>query len=111
MLMLSAMVADAPIKGNPENWCRAGFFTRDTTDFNIGVVKRYPKNRPQRTNFHRDDSDACAGGAGRAQKAFVVAGDELVVNRIYKGYACSWYAPAKGASAVGWIKRGGLGVL
>ncbi|MBK8305305.1 MAG: hypothetical protein IPK98_18780 [Chloracidobacterium sp.] len=39
------------------------------------------------------------------EKSAVVTGDKLVVSRIFKGFLCSWFSPAKGMPTVGWIKK------
>ena len=95
----------AQISGNPENWCRGGFFTRDSDQFSVAKVKG---GRHVRAYFYNDDNENCPGSATCRRKAFVVGGDELIVNRAYQGYSCAWYTPKTGQPTVGWIKTSDL---
>ena len=38
-VLLFATFAGAQIEGNPANWCREGFFTRDSETFRVAAVK------------------------------------------------------------------------
>ncbi len=94
--------ATAQLAGNPENWCREGFFTRDSKTFEVATVKA------SRAYFYGDQRDACPGGSNCRTKAFVVSGDEVVVGRSRGGFACAWYPSPKGQPTVGWIKTSDL---
>ena len=65
-LMALSITGFGQLAGNPENWCRGGFFTRESDEFRIGVVKG-AKN--QKAFFFGDDKDTCPGPACR-QKAY-----------------------------------------
>lgn len=104
-IFLLSISAFAQIDGNPANWCREGFFTRDSKDFNIAKVKG---GKASRVYFYGDDRDECPAGANCRQKAFVVGGDEVLVNRSSGGFACAWFAPQKGKPTVGWIRTSDL---
>jgi len=93
------------MSGNPENWCREGFFTRDSTEFKIGVVN---KSKNSRAYFHRDDADGCPGAASCRTKAYLVNSDKVVLNREYGRFSCAWFAPAKGRPTIGWIESADL---
>lgn len=95
------------IDGNPENWCRQGFFTRDSVEFSLGTVKGSKGNRAY---FYSDDKDDCPGSASCRQKAYLIPGNEVVVNRTRSGYACAWYSPLKGQATIGWIKETDLNI-
>lgn len=56
-----------------------------------------------RTHFFRDDDKSCpVDRAACRRKAFVVPGDVVLVDRVVQGWACAWFAGAKG-STMGWI--------
>ena len=105
IVLLFAATASAQLAGNPENWCREGFFTRDSEKFDIATVKG---GRNVKAYFYNDDKDDCPSSATCRRKAFVVSGDEVVVNRTLGEFACAWYSPRSGRPTVGWIKRSDL---
>jgi len=92
----------AQMQGNPDNWCREGFFTRDSKDFGIGHVKA------KRAYFYSDDPEKCPDGASCRSKSYVVLGDTVVTNRTRGNYVCSWYVAAKGTAKVGWLRLSDL---
>lgn len=94
--------------GNPENWCREGFFTRESEAFSIGTVKG---GRTSKAYFYGDEKDECPGSSACRKKAFVVGGDELLINRTYDGYSCAWFTPRSGRPTIGWIKNSDLAVM
>lgn len=98
-------VVAAQVAGNPENWCREGFFTRDSTEFSIATVKG---GRTTRAYFFKDDREECPGSPSCRARAFVVGGDEVVVNRSRSGYSCAWYEPKVGRPTIGWLKTSDL---
>ena len=104
-VLLFATFAGAQIEGNPANWCREGFFTRDSERFNVATVKG---GRNVKAYFYNDDKDDCPSSAACRRKAFVVGGDEVVVNRSFGDYSCAWYSPRAGRPTVGWIKTSDL---
>jgi hypothetical protein len=101
MLFLAVSTAWTQVEGNPKNWCREGFFTRDSDEFSVAAVVGKPNARAY---FYSDQSDACPSGTGCVTKAYVVNGDQLVVNRSYGNFSCAWYTPKKGNATVGWIR-------
>lgn len=98
-------LAYGQLEGNPENWCRGGFFTREYSDFKIGMVTG---SRSNRVYFNRDDSDDCPAGKNCRGRSFVVGGDKLLVSRSYKGFACSWFVAPNGRETVGWIAESSI---
>ena len=84
-IALFAGLAIAQMPGNPENWCREGYFTRDSQTFRIAVANG---GRTAKAYFYNDDRDNCPNGAMCQRKAFVVGGDELIVNRSFGDYSC-----------------------
>lgn len=104
LLACGYMSAAAQHDGDPENWCRAGGFTRYDGDFRIGSAKG---NRASRISFYNDLKPECPGESCR-EKAYIVPGDKVVVAGEYKGFVCSWYTPVRGLPTVGWIKSSDL---
>ena len=104
LALILALPALAQVEGNPENWCRDGFFTRESQDFKIGKVTS------PRTYFHSDEKDECPEGAACGRKAYLVRGNEVLVNRVRNGFACAWYTPATGCPTVGWLKVSDLDI-
>lgn len=103
ILTLSVTASFAQMDGNPENWCRGGFFTKDSTDFKIAVVNKLAGKKVKRSYFRNDDQKDCPGGKGCLTKSYVIPGNEVIVNREYNGFGCSWYTSAKGGGFVGWL--------
>lgn len=104
-LLMFQVAAPAQMSGNPENWCREGFFTRDSDKFSIAKVKGA---RNVKAYFYNDDHEDCPVSATCRRKAFVIGGDELIVNRSYQGYSCAWYTFKNGQPTVGWVKTSDL---
>lgn len=100
LFLISARAVFAQTDGNPERWCREGFFTRDSTEFKIASVKKSPSGR---LYFHEDTGEECPGSAKCRRNAYLVPGDRVVVNRVSNNFACAWFSPAKGAPTVGWL--------
>lgn len=94
----------AQIEGNPENWCRGGFFTRDSEDFKIAVVKKMSGKKVKRSYFFNDEREDCPGGNGCETKSYVVPGDEIIINREFNGFGCGWFSTPKSGGFVGWLK-------
>jgi hypothetical protein len=89
------------LAGNPDNWCREGFFTRESDSFSLGLVKTA---KGSRAYFYDDASEKCPNDASCKRKAFVVAGDQVLINRVRGDFACAWFAPAKGSPTIGWLR-------
>jgi hypothetical protein len=105
LMLLFVYSAYAQIDGNPKNWCREGFFTRDSEKYSVVTVKGKPGAR---IYFYSDQGDDCPAGPSCATKAYVVPGDNLVVGRSLGKFRCAWYTPKKGYATVGWIEAGML---
>ena len=97
--------AYAQLDGNPRNWCREGFFTRDSETYVIASVVGTPRSR---VYFFSDQSDDCPGDPSCATKAYVVPGNQLVVGRSFGKFSCSWYMSKKGYATVGWVETAAL---
>lgn len=105
LVLVLAASASAQLEGNPANWCREGFYTRDSDTFRIAAVKG---GRNARVYFYNDDKENCPGSDGCRRNSFVVGGDEVIVNRSFGDYSCAWYSPRSGRPTVGWIKTSSL---
>ncbi len=92
------------IGGNPPNNCRGGLYTAQDVEFKVARVKG---RKNARAYFYGDDND-CPDGKNCRQKAYVIAGDEVIVARSYGEFSCAWYPPKKGFETVGWIRTNQL---
>jgi hypothetical protein len=99
LLLLTAAQTFAQIEGNPENFCRNGFFPLESSEYKLANVKG-AKN--ERVYFYGDDR-SCPNDKNCRMKSYVVRGDEIIVSRTFGRWACSWYQPRKGSETVGWI--------
>lgn len=104
-LVLLSTSALGQMEGNPANWCREGFFTRDSDTFRIAAVRG---GRTAKAYFYGDDRDVCPGGPNCRLKSFVVGGDEVLVNRGSGDYSCVWFASRGGRSTIGWLRTSDL---
>ncbi len=100
-----ACVCFGQVEGNPENWCREGFFTRESKTFNLGIVKTIKGGRAY---FYDDSSGKCPNDPSCRKQAYLVPGDQVVINRIRGDFACSWFIPAKGVPTIGWLRANDL---
>ncbi len=89
----------AQLEGNPENWCRNGFFPRESGSYSIGKIKG---KKGERVYFYSDNDD-CPNGKNCRLKSYLIPNDEVIVSRKFAGFACAWYQPKKGAETVGWL--------
>ncbi len=87
------------VDGDAPNTCRNGLWTRADTDFKLARVLG-TKNK--RSYFHKDEGN-CPDGENCRLSAYLIAGDELIVQREFEGFSCVWYQPSKGNETVGWI--------
>ena len=77
--------------GSPANWCRGGRWTMPDTEFKLANIKG---KKNEKAYFYSDDKD-CPEGANCRKKAYVIAGDEVIVQRNYGNFACSWFQAEK----------------
>ncbi len=98
-LLSAQLIGQMP--GNPDNWCRQGFFTRETKEFGVGWVKGA---KGKRAYFYTDSSDKCPAASCRTN-AYVVPGNTVITNRKRGNFVCAWFTPNKGSARVGWLKE------
>lgn len=101
--LLSAAFATnsiAQIPGNPENFCRNGFFPRESADFRLADVIGKTGDR---VYFYGDERDDCPAGKNCRLKSYLVPGNEVIVSRSLGDYSCVWYQPPAGYETVSWI--------
>jgi hypothetical protein len=91
----------AQLAGNPENLCRNGFFPRESKTYRLA---RITGKKGEKIYFHGDEREDCPGGKDCRLKSYLIPGDEIIVSRVFGGYACGWFQPARGSETVGWIK-------
>ena len=90
----------AQLEENPENWCRNGFFPRESSEYKLA---KNTGKKGERIYFYGDDEN-CPNGKNCRLKSYVIPGDEVIVSRNYGKFSCSWFQPKKGAETVGWIE-------
>lgn len=120
-LPLAAAAQERLIFGNPEHFCRIGAFpgggeySGPQPTFQLAQV-----SGPSRVPLHflrDDDGSGTAGRCPRPDKAackqneVVNAGDRVILSKILRGYACSWYQPRRGRARVGWLPLNRLTIL
>lgn len=101
IFLLLAIPVFGQLEGNPANWCRQGFFPRESDDYQIARINGSGK---EKAYFYDDTREDCPAGRGCASKSYLVPEDEVLISRVYNSdWACAWYTPKKGAPTVGWI--------
>ena len=75
--------------------CDAGYFLR-------GQVQPALHRRGQAPDALLQDDERCPESEGCMRKAYVIEGDEVLVNKIEGDWACAWYQGKK-RETVGWI--------
>lgn len=88
------------IDGSPPSNCRSGRWTKLDSEYKLASVLG---KKNTRSYFYNDDRD-CPDGVNCKRKSYVIAGDEVIVQREYLGYSCVWFQPKKGSETVGWLK-------
>jgi hypothetical protein len=88
--------------GNPDNWCRNGFFPQEKP---LGLAR---VSTAGKVRFTTDDYPECPSKAPRCLgKAYLVQGDMVLTGHSYGGYICAFFPNHLGGSA-GWIPTGDL---
>ncbi len=88
------------IDGNPVNYCRNGFFPRESNAYQLAKITG---KKGEKIFFYGDEREDCPGGKNCRLNSYLVPGDEIIVSRSLDGFACAWFQPKKGAETVGWI--------
>lgn len=89
------------IEGNPENYCRNGFFPRESSVYQMAKIIG---KKGDRIYFYGDERDDCPSGKNCRLKSYVIPNDEVIVSRTFGNFACVWFQPKKGSETVGWIE-------
>ncbi|HQZ96641.1 MAG TPA: hypothetical protein PLP21_10000 [Pyrinomonadaceae bacterium] len=105
LIGLFAIAAFSQLAGNPENWCREGFFTQETKTFGVGFVKPKAGNR---TYFYNDDPSKCPAASSCRSKSYLVKQDRVITSKTFGDHVCGWFTGSKGAVKVGWLKKADL---
>jgi len=91
----------AQLEGNPENFCRNGFFPRESENYRLAKIDG---KRGEKIYFYGDERDDCPQNRDCRRKSYVIPGDEIIVSRTFGNFACAWFQPKKGSETVGWIR-------
>ena len=98
----------AQLEGNPENYCRNGFFPRESKTYRLAKIKGKPK---ERIYFFGDEREDCPQNKNCRLKSYVVPNDEVIVSRELGDFACVWFQPKNGSETVGWLHTEKLSYL
>jgi hypothetical protein len=93
--------ASAQLAGNPERYCRDGYFPRESKQYRLAKIKGAPGDKAY---FHDDGDERCPADQSCRLKSYVIPNDEVIVSRTLDKFACSWFQRARGAGTVGWIE-------
>ncbi len=104
LALLLAIQTFAQLEGNPENWCRNGFFPRESDNYRLAKVQG---KKGEKVYFYSDEND-CPNGKNCRRKSYLISSDEVIVSRTFGNWACGWFQPKKGSETVGWIDAGKL---
>ncbi len=88
------------LDGNPENFCRNGFFPRESKDYSLAAVKG---RKGEKIYFYGDERGDCPKNKNCRLKSYVIPNDEVIVSRKFGNFACVWFQPKKGSETVGWV--------
>jgi hypothetical protein len=100
-ILLFAAPAFAQLEGNPDRYCRNGYFPRESKIYRLATIKGATG---ERAHFHEDDPEKCPADASCRGKAYVIPNDQVIVSRTLGKFACSWFQPRKGEGTTGWLE-------
>ncbi len=98
----------AQLEGNPENFCRSGFFPRESKNYQLAKITGRPN---EKVYFYGDERDDCPQNKNCRLKSYVVPDDEVIVSREFGDFACVWFQPKKDFETVGWLRSEKLSYL
>jgi len=99
--LLLATPAFAQLQGNPDYFCRGGYFPRESKTYRLATIKGAAG---ERAFFHDDGTEKCPADPACRLKTYVIASDQVIVSRTLGKFACSWFQPRKGHGTTGWIE-------
>lgn len=100
--LFMAAPASAQLEGNPDRYCRDGYFPRESKEYRLATIKGGAGGRAY---FHDDDPEKCPADPSCRLKTYVVANDQVIVSRTLGKFACSWFQPPRrGHGTTGWIE-------
>ncbi len=84
--------------------CRSGFFGKTQGELQLAEVVA------ETLHFYSDVKGCSQRTAQCRDKAYVIHGDQLIINAVRDGWACAWFQGKK-RETVGWIDAAGLKFL
>lgn len=111
MITLAVVLAFAAsilgqVEGNPENYCRNGLFAAEKGPFRIAEVQS-GTNRNNKAYIYSDVGNCPTGNNCRSRWS-VVSGAEVLVSRVWRGFACTMVEGKSRSQLVGWIEASRL---
>jgi hypothetical protein len=73
------------------------------------MLARVASTPAGRTYFH-DDRSGCPASAGCQRKAYLVPGDEVIIDRVAHGWACAWFGDGR-TPTMGYLRAADLEML
>lgn len=101
LFLIPAAILSGAANGDPDNWCRHGSFLHDP-------AYREAEVTGAKVNFY-GDAGSCPDLHNSAcqAKAYLVAGNHVLVSRSFHGFACAWFGSGK-RETVGWLPESSL---
>jgi hypothetical protein len=84
--------------------CRNGLFPNEQDDLHVANVAGA---KEERLAFYQDNQGCPDAGDKCKSKAYVLPGDEVIVNKVRGEWACAWFAGKK-HETVGWVRTSRL---
>lgn len=84
--------------------CRNGLFAAEQQSLQVATLLGAAQ---QRFTFHRDDAPCPDDSEGCRQRAYLLAGDEVLISKVVGNWACAWFVGKK-RETVGWLKASDL---
>lgn len=88
-------------------FCRNGGFPGEQDSMSLGVIQG---QKYEKVHFFEGYDGCPSKGAACRRPAYLVPGDEVLVNKRTAGFACVWYQGRKRAS-VGWVPANKVALL
>lgn len=108
LVLLYVLAGSTPVLAAEEEACNLDHFSTYPSDqVNFRVFKAKGSGN-QRIYFVKEEAGCPSHSTGCRQKSYLVPGDEVVVERKYKDWTCSWFQNPQGAMTTGWLPTASL---